>query len=155
MLKKVKIYRVVLDANIFVRSILSPKGLGAKIVDLWKQTKYVLLLSYDLLDEIADVLLRQKLMQKYNYSYADVESLITLCKKQAIVIKPALIIQICRDPDDDKIINCAIVGRSHYLVSGDADLYDDNDVKRILFEYGVQVMKPENFIEIFKEEDFS
>jgi len=154
-LKQVKVYRVVLDTNIFVRSILSPKGLGAKVVDLWKQKKYILLLSYDLLDEIADVLLRPKLMQKYNYSYEDVESLIALCKKQAIVIKPTLIIQICRDPDDDKIINCAIVGRSHYLVSGDADLYDDNNVIRTLFEYGVHVIKPEKFVEIFKEEESS
>lgn len=155
MLKKVKVYRVVLDTNIFIRSILSPKGLGAKIVDLWKLKKYVLLLSYKLLDEIADVLLNPKLMLKYNYSFVDVESLIILCKKQAIIIKPALIIQICRDPDDDKIINCAIVGRSHYLVSGDADLYDDSDLKRILFEYGVQVIKPERFIEIFEEEESS
>ena len=83
------------------------------------------------------------------------ESLIALCKKQAIVIKPTLIIQICRDPDDDKIINCTIVGRSHYLVSGDADLYDDNNVIRTLFEYGVHVIKPEKFVEIFKEEESS
>ena len=153
MLKKVKVYRVVLDTNIFVRSILSPTGLGAKIVDLWKIKKYVLLLSYELLDEIAEVLLNPKLILKYNYSFEDVESLIILCKKQAIIIKPALTIQICRDADDDKIINCAIVGRSHYLVSGDADLYDDNNVIRTLFEYGVHVIKPENFIKIFKEDE--
>jgi len=154
-LKKVKVYRIVLDTNIFIRSILSPKGLGAKIVDLWKLKKFVLLLSYDLLDEIADVLLNPKLMLKYNYSFKDVESLIVLCKKQAVIIKPAVVIQICRDPDDDKIINCAIMGRPHYLVSGDADLYDDKNVKRILFEYGVQIIKPERFIEIFKEEESS
>lgn len=155
MLKKIKVYRVVLDTNIFIRSILSPRGLGAKIIDLWKLKKYVLLLSYELLEELADALINPKLMLKYNYSFKDVESLIILCKKQAIIIKPAVIIQICRDPDDDKIINCAIVGRSHFLVSGDADLYDDHNVNRILFEYGVQVIKPENFIEIFEEEKSS
>lgn len=155
MLKKVRVYRVVLDTNIFIRSILSPKGLGAKIVDLWKAKEFLLLLSHELLDEIAEVLLNLKLMMRYNYSFEDVKSLIILCKKQAIIVKPALILQICRDPDDDKIINCAIVGRSHYLVSGDADLYDDNNVKRILFEYGVQVIKPEEFIEIFEEEESS
>lgn len=155
MLKKVRIYRVVLDTNIFIRSILSPKGLGAKIVDFWKQNQYVLLLTHEMLDEIADVLLNLKLMLKYKYSFQDVESLIILLKKQAIIIKSASIMQICRDPDDDKIINCAIVGRSHYLVSGDADLYDDNNVKRFLSEYGIQVIKPEEFIEIFKEEQSS
>lgn len=151
MLKKIKVYRVVLDTNIFVRLILSPRGLGAKIIELWKLKKYVLLLSYDLLDETTNVLLKLKLMQKYNYSFEDVESLIILCKKEAIIIRPTLLIQICRDPDDDKIINCAIAGRSHDIVSCDADLYDDNDLNRSLFEYGVQVIKPEKFIEIFEE----
>lgn len=153
MLKKVRVYRVVLDTNIFIRSILSPKGLGAKIVDLWKAKEFLLLLSHELLDEITEVLLNLKLMMKYNYSFEDVKSLIILCKKQAIIVKPAIILQICRDPDDDKIINCAIVGRAHYLVSGDTELYDDYDVNRILLEYGVKVIRPEKFIEIFEEEE--
>jgi putative PIN family toxin of toxin-antitoxin system len=117
--------------------------------------KYALLLSYDLLDEIADVLLNPRLLLKYNYSLEDVESLIMLCKKQAIIINPATIIQICRDPDDDKIINCAIMGRSHCLVSGDSDLGDDTDLKRALFEYGVKVIRSEIFVEIFGVEESS
>jgi putative PIN family toxin of toxin-antitoxin system len=31
---------------------------------------------------------------------------------------------ICRDPDDDKIIACAVAGGAKYIVSGDKDLLD-------------------------------
>ena len=31
-------------------------------------------------------------------------------------------LKICRDPDDDKFINCAIVAKAIYIVSGDNDL---------------------------------
>jgi putative PIN family toxin of toxin-antitoxin system len=31
-------------------------------------------------------------------------------------------ITVCRDPDDDKFISCAIDGQCHYIISGDKDL---------------------------------
>ena len=31
-------------------------------------------------------------------------------------------VQVCRDPDDDKFIGCAIDSKSKYIVSGDKDL---------------------------------
>ncbi|MBR6012692.1 MAG: putative toxin-antitoxin system toxin component, PIN family [Selenomonadaceae bacterium] len=31
-------------------------------------------------------------------------------------------LKICRDPDDDKFINCAIDAKAIYIVSGDNDL---------------------------------
>ncbi len=33
-------------------------------------------------------------------------------------------LKICRDPDDDKFINCAIDAKAIYIVSGDNDLLD-------------------------------
>jgi len=38
------------------------------------------------------------------------------------IIRPTSQIKICRDPDDDKFINCAIDARCVYIVSGDKDL---------------------------------
>ena len=31
-------------------------------------------------------------------------------------------VQLCRDPDDDKFISCALDGKAYYIVSGDKDL---------------------------------
>ena len=38
------------------------------------------------------------------------------------IIEPASKIEICRDPDDDKFINCARDAQAMYIVSGDKDL---------------------------------
>lgn len=38
------------------------------------------------------------------------------------VIEPRTVVEICRDPDDDKFIACAIDASALYIVSGDKDL---------------------------------
>ena len=40
-------------------------------------------------------------------------------------------IKICRDPDDDKFINCAIDSKALYIVSGDKDLLTLKNVKDV------------------------
>lgn len=40
-------------------------------------------------------------------------------------------LKICRDPDDDKFINCAIDANAIYIVSGDNDLLTIKNFARI------------------------
>ena len=40
------------------------------------------------------------------------------------MIEPKTEIQLSRDPDDDKFIECAIDAKAMYIVSGDQDLLD-------------------------------
>ena len=42
-------------------------------------------------------------------------------------------IHICRDPDDDKFISCAVDGKCYYIVSGDKDLLSLNNYENIKF----------------------
>jgi predicted nucleic acid-binding protein len=52
---------------------------------------------------------------------------------------------VARDPEDDKLLACAVEGRADYLVSGDKDLL-------VLQEYaGVQVISPAQFVKILGE----
>ena len=54
-------------------------------------------------------------------------------------------VEICRDPDDDKFIACAIDGHCHYVVSGDKDLLS-------LKRYGdVKIFTVADFLELFPE----
>ena len=43
-------------------------------------------------------------------------------------------LKICRDPDDDKFINCAIDAKAIYIVSGDNDLLTINVAKQMFLE---------------------
>ena len=38
------------------------------------------------------------------------------------LIEPTSEIEVCRDPDDDKFISCAVDGKAIVIVSGDKDL---------------------------------
>lgn len=146
MQERIRIYRVTLDTNIFVRSLITPTGINAKVVDFWKQDKYVLVLSKEIVEEIIEVLLRSELINRYPYTEADVISLADIISRKAVIIMPQISFNYCRDYEDNKFVTCAIVGRVQYLVSGDNDLIDDESLKRILREYGIHILDAVSFI---------
>ena len=43
---------------------------------------------------------------------------------KALLVYPTQTVPVCRDPDDNKFIECALEGKCIYIVSGDADLLD-------------------------------
>jgi len=52
-------------------------------------------------------------------------------------------IHVCRDPDDDKFISCAVDGKCVYIVSGDNDLL-------VLKDYeGIEIITVAQFFERF------
>jgi len=106
---------------------------------------FILVLSDEIIDEITDVLLRPNLMNLGNYTQSDVQALIDLIDEEAIIIESPTNFRLCRDADDDKFVNCAIVGRVHYLVSGDKDLLDET-LKKTLYEYGITVLGASVFV---------
>lgn len=54
-------------------------------------------------------------------------------------------LNICRDPDDNKFISCALDGRCYYIVSGDKDLLT-------IREYSdVQIVTVAEFLEILPQ----
>ncbi len=47
------------------------------------------------------------------------------------MIIPDKTFEVCRDPDDNKFIDCAYAGRCIYIVTGDKDLLDIHNFKEI------------------------
>ena len=146
MLNRSRIYRATLDTNVFLRSLLSLSGINARAVDLWKDESFILVLSDEIIDEITDVLFRPNLMNLGAYTSSDVQTLIERIYEDAIIVESRNDFQLCRDPNDDKFINCAIVGRVHYLTSGDKDFLEDETLKKALYEYGITVLSASDFV---------
>ncbi len=63
-----------------------------------------------------------------------------------LIIEDTNTIQISRDIDDDKFINCALNCKALYIVSGDSDLLDIKE-----FE-GVKIIKVDEFLRIIEDE---
>jgi putative PIN family toxin of toxin-antitoxin system len=62
------------------------------------------------------------------------------------VVHPSQSVQsVCRDPDDDAILACALEAGADYLVTGDADLLDVRIFK------GIRIVPPRDFELLFND----
>ena len=145
-----KVYRVTFDTNIFVRSLVQKENLANHLISLWLDGQFILVLSQTIVDEVQGVLLRPALMRELQYTRTDALRLINVLP-QASIVEVTSSAELCRDPKDDKFVDCAISGRVQFLVSYDKDLTDDSELKRALFEFGVGVVEPPDFLEKIRE----
>ena len=146
-----RIYRTTFDTNIFVRSLIQKDNLANYLISLWLDGRFILVLSQAIVDEVQDVLLRPALMRELQYTRTAAMRLINLLPQANIVEVPSSV-ELCRDPKDDKFIDCAISGRVQFLVSYDKDLVDDAELKRALFEFGIEIVEPPNFLKEIQKE---
>ena len=110
--------RIVLDTNVFIAAALK-SGLAREIIELAnKRHFFSLITSEEILSE-----LRQKLLSKFDHSEANVDIYVAKIRRtfEIVKIKEKLSI-IKRDPDDNKILECAISGRADLIISADQDL---------------------------------
>ena len=146
-----RVYRATFDTNIFVRSLIQKDNLANYLISLWLEGRFILVLSQAIVDEVRGVLLRPALMRELQYTRTAAMRLINLLP-QANIVELTSSLELCRDPTDDKFVDCAVSGRVQFLVSYDKDLVDDARLKRALFEFGVEIVEPPDFLnEIQKE----
>ena len=125
--------RVVLDTNVFVSSLLSKKGLPAKVLDAWRGEQYLLITSPSIISEIKQVLTSPRIRKKYFITGDDVEQLINLLEKDALVVPGHTDVKgaISKDPKDEMFLACALDAGADLIVSGDSHLLDLSEFRGI------------------------
>jgi putative PIN family toxin of toxin-antitoxin system len=111
--------RVVLDTNTLVSALLF-SGVASRLVPLWQSRRITVLVSKSILNEYLRVLG----YQKFGLSESEIRGLIEeelLPYADAIEVRRRLP-AVCRDPEDMKFLECAVIGRAEYLITGDQDL---------------------------------
>ena len=146
--------RATFDTNIFVRTVIRKDNLPNHLLSLWREGRFALVLSQSIIDEVKSVLSRRSLRLKYRYTLTEVTDLINLLH-QASIVEVNTSFELCRDPKDDMLIDCAVSGRVQFLVSYDNDLVDDDELKQALFEFGVEVVEPPDFLEKIREAEIN
>mgnify|MGYP001233644063 CR=1 FL=1 len=58
---------------------------------------------------------------------------------------------ICRDSDDNCVIETALKGKAEYLVTGDRDIKSDHDVVAFLAKHAVSVISITDFLNLFNK----
>src|SRR5574337_424337 len=113
--------RVVLDTNTLISALLF-SGTASRLVPLWQSRRITILLSGAILQEYLRVLT----YPKFRLSNQEVRGLIEeelLPFVETVSVRKRLT-AVRRDPDDTKFLECAVVGRAEYLVTGDQDLFE-------------------------------
>ncbi len=82
----------------------------------------MLVFSPELIDEIAAVLSHPKIRAKYRTSPKDIEAIAALFALRGDMVTIKERIRLCRDPQDDFLLETAVSGKAGFIVSGDADL---------------------------------
>ena len=114
--------RAVLDTNLLVSYLLTHRPPIATLIDHHlAQDDFVLVTAPELLAELDQVLAYPKL-QRYYAGDERTRFVALVMALSEVVDLPETIPRVCRDPDDDRVIACAVVGNADVIVSGDEDL---------------------------------
>ena len=115
--------RAVVDTNLFVSALITRRGLPYALLNAWLQELFRLVLSEALYRELAIVLHRPHVAQRYGLTESEITQLLTLAATQALLVEPAASLPLTvRDPKDEQVLAAALGGRADYLITGDADL---------------------------------
>lgn len=113
---------VLLDTNILVSALISSKSKPAKLLGHWKENKFNLVTSDVLLKEFSEVIRRPRIKEKYKITDKEIKELEKVILDKAIFIPTSGQTNLCRDSDDNVILETAIVGKANYVVTGDKDI---------------------------------
>lgn len=117
---------VTLDTNIYV-SALEFGGIGARLLAMARAGHFRLDASDGILDELITVLRDDFHWEAYRLRFAR-QGIVRL----ANVVVPAQVIDVIKeDPDDNRILECAVEADSDYIVSHDRDLLRMKEYCRI------------------------
>ena len=109
--------RIVLDTNVYISALLFG-GLPGSVLDLAFLRAFTLILSAALLDE-----LDEKLQAKFEMTMEDAAFLRARLETVAEIVEPEEVLDvIAEDPDDNRVLECAVKGRADLIVSGDRHL---------------------------------
>ena len=111
--------RLVVDTNVLISRLLSPRSVAARAVDL-AIADGRLLVSEATLSELARVLARPKFDR-----YVEIQDRQEFIRYLSTLVEVVTILQrfrACRDPKDDMFLDVAINGQASTIITGDEDL---------------------------------
>jgi putative PIN family toxin of toxin-antitoxin system len=135
--------RAVVDTNVLVSGLISPKGAPRKILDLARKGIFRVVSSVAINHEILNVLHRDYIYVKYNLSEEVIDDISAFLYEGSVLTEDQYAIsKVKKDPEDNKFIACAIEGEADYIVSGDDHLLALKHYKDI------QIVESQGFLKV-------
>ena len=139
--------KVVLDANIYVSSMVNTQGNPKRIISAWQQGAFDVLISSAILDEIERVLRYPRLVKRHKQDETAIQRFLKLLENEAIIVEPTDVLGIVKDDEsDNRYLECAVKGKAQYVISGDKHLLDIGEYR------GIVILPPAAFVAILSRE---
>lgn len=138
--------RAVIDTNVFVSGVISPKGSPRKILELAREGIFKAVTSISINHEIFEVIHRNYIYNKYGLTEEIIDDMATFLYEGTILTEDFYTIQkVKKDPEYNKFIACAIEGEADYIISGDGHLLNLKHYK------GIQIVDANSFLKILEK----
>jgi hypothetical protein len=135
------VVRAVLDTNVVVSAYLVPTGKPARIISLAREDKLDICLSEEILEEIRRTLLRPKLQRIHKAGTQEIDRFLQAFAEITILVSGTTEVEpVEDDPDDTKILACAVESKADFIVSGDHHLTDLGSFR------GIPIVNPDAFL---------
>ena len=133
--------KVVLDANVIIAAFAA-RGLCESVMEVCL-SEHETILCDDLFDEIL-----RNLRLKIKLPASIVNDIGEFLREHANFLNPALLSpDVCRDPDDIKILGLAVASNADYIVTGDKDLL-------VLKKFqGIPILNPRSFSNVLHHKE--
>ena len=125
----------VFDTNVFI-SAFEFGGLPRKAFLLSASGVFELCTSQALLDELTGVL-----QDRFGYSEERVREVRARLRSLCANVEPSRKIVACDDPDDNRVLECAVAANASYIVTG------DNALLRLSPFKGIEILRVAAFLE--------
>ncbi|MEO8660643.1 MAG: putative toxin-antitoxin system toxin component, PIN family [Bryobacteraceae bacterium] len=130
--------RVTADTNVIISGLNFENGKPHQFLQLARAGKINMTISGHILAEVEDILARQ-----FHWPPDDIAEAIVGLKAMARTVRPNVQLDVIKeDPDDDRILECAVSAGSDYIVTG------DNDLLRLRSYDAIRILNVADFLEL-------
>ena len=141
--------QVLIDQNVFLSALFKRQSKARQIIEAWLAGSFPLVTSQLQHNELSELFNRPRI--KRHITPEDAGLILELLLDNAVFGAASVQIRLCRDPDDDALLEIAASHRVDYLVTGDKDLLDDDNLKKVMLDqHGVQVVNANEFLAVLE-----
>lgn len=133
--------RITLDTNVLISATLWDGSVSKRLLDTLIQSDSIIFSSDEIIDEYKEVLTRE-----FDMDEEETTGIIqTISKALRIIRTTSKINHVKADPDDNKILECAIDSRSDHIITYDKHRLTLEEFREI------KILKPEQFLEMIRD----
>ncbi|MBE0448366.1 MAG: putative toxin-antitoxin system toxin component, PIN family [Actinobacteria bacterium] len=133
--------KVVFDSNIYISALLFD-GPPRQILELAMRHQVILIASDDIIDETA-----KKLREKFSWPEHKIQQFVRQTSKLAELYNPKVKLSVIEDEADNRVLECAVEGKAHIIISG------DNHLLRLKSYENIPIQKPKYLTYLMEQKD--